>query len=227
MSDYCGSKKNLTWLVLTSNAGIGISPMVDKKQVLFGTSSRAKIDHVRALMAGGPFSILSPDELGVDLYIIEDQPSAEEIACKKAVVYATAATMPAFAIDAGLTIDRFPPEKQPGIFVCRVHQDHVPLSDDELIRYYVAELDHIGGMSSGRWRVAVALALSADLVLSESYEVNTLFIAQVSPVRIPDAPLSSLMLDPATNRYYSEMKYTERPDSILLRKTLLSLFQNF
>jgi hypothetical protein len=177
-------------------------------------------------MTGGPFLILSPDELGVDLNIIEDQSSAEENARKKAVVYATAATMPAFAVDAGLTIDRFPPEKQPGVFVRRIHQDHVPLSDDELIRYYVAELDHIGGTSSGCWRVAVALALSVDMVLSESYEVNTFFISQVSPVRIPGAPLSSLMLDPATNQYYSEMKYIERPDSILLRKTLLSLFQN-
>jgi hypothetical protein len=201
--------------------------MIDKKQVLFGTSSRAKIDHVRALMAGGLFSILSPDELGVDLNIIEDQPSAEENARKKAVAYATAATMPAFAIDAGLTIDRFPSEKQPGVFVRRIHQDYVPLSDDELIRYYAAELGHIGGTSSGCWQVAVALALSADVVLWESYEVNTFFVSQASQVRIPGAPVSSLMLDPVTNRYYSEMKYIERPDSVLLRNTLLSLFQSF
>lgn len=200
---------------------------VGKQQILFGTSSQAKIDHVRALAADWLFSILSPDELGVHLEVVEDQPSPEGNARKKAVAYATAAAMPAFAIDAGLTIDRFPPEKQPGVFVRRIGQNHIPLSDDELIRYYVAELDRIGGTSSGCWQVTVALALSADVVLSESYEVPTLFISQASSVRIPGAPLSSLILDPATNQYYSEINYIERPDSILLRDALLSLLQNF
>ena len=34
------------------------------------------------------------------------------------------------------------------------------------------------------------------------------------------------MLDPASRRYYAEMAYGERPDSVQLRRTLLDLFQH-
>lgn len=99
------------------------------------------------------------------------------------------------------------------------------MSDDEIVRYYVTELARIGGASSGRWQVAVALALTNGVVQVESLEVRTRFVMQARPIQIAGAPLSSLMLDPATNRYYSEMSYAERPDSVLLRNTLRTLLQ--
>lgn len=198
-----------------------------KRKVLFGTTNQAKIKHVMALAVDWPVTIVSPSCLGLDLHILEDAPTVEANASKKALAYAIAADLPAFALDAGLFIEQFPLEKQPGVFVRRIQQEHVHVSDEELLGHYIAELQAIGGTSTGHWQIAVALASPTQQVLVESYTVQTRFVAQPSPVRIPDAPLSSLMLDPPTNRYYSEIGYSERPDSAFLRQALEKLFHYF
>lgn len=179
--------------------------MGSKKRILFGTSNQAKIDHVRTLTIDWPVMILRPNELGLHVKVTEAGASAEENACLKAIAYARAAATPTFALDASLTIDQFAADKQPGVFVRRIYQNDDNVSDDDIILYYLAELVRIGGVSTGRWRVAVALALPDAVIKTKSYEVSTLFVAQASPVRIPDSPLSSLMLDPITNQYYSEI----------------------
>lgn len=195
------------------------------RTVLFGTSSRSKLDHVRSLICQLPVQVLSPADLGLDLNVEEGGDSAEANARIKAAAYCQAAEMPAFAIDAGLTIDAFPPEAQPGVFVRRVQRRHEHLDDSQLIDHYVAQLARVGGESAGRWHVAIALATPDSRVQHRSYAIKTRFTAAVSRVRIADAPLSSLMLDPDSGTYYAEMAYAARPDSVQLKNTLLDLFQ--
>lgn len=194
-------------------------------EVLFGTSSQAKIDHVRALTADLPARILSPSELGIDLDVEEDGLSPESNARTKATAYCEVSSLPTFAIDAGLEIDKFPPEKQPGVFVRRVHGHRGYVSDQELIDYYVRTLMEVGGESSGRWQVAIALAKPDGPVQHRLYAIEALFTATPSVVRIEGAPLSSLMMDAQSRTYYSEMAYADRPDSVLLKRTLLDLFR--
>lgn len=195
-------------------------------EVLFGTSSRSKIDHVRALVADLPARILSPSELGIDLDVDEDGLSPEANARKKANAYCWAASMPAFAIDAGLEIDKFSPEKQPGVFVRRVHEHRGYVPDQELIDHYIKALMAVGGESSGRWQVAIALATPDGLVEHRLYAIEAVFTATPSPVKIDGAPISSLMMDAQSRIYYSEMAYVERPDSILLKRSLQDLFRH-
>jgi hypothetical protein len=45
-------------------------------------------------------------------------------------------------------------------------------------------------------------------------------------VRIDGAPISSLMMDPQSRIYYSEMSYADRPDSIQLKQSLSELFEH-
>lgn len=195
-------------------------------EVLFGTSSRAKIDHVRALVADLPARILSPSELGIDLDVDEDGLSPQANARTKANAYCRAASMPAFAIDAGLEIDSFPPEKQPGVFVRRVHEHRGYVPDQDLIAHYVKALRAVGGESGGRWQVAIALATPDGLLEQRLYAIEAIFTAMPSPVKIDGAPLSSLMMDVQSRIYYSEMAYADRPDSILLKRSLQDLFRN-
>ncbi|HWI63694.1 MAG TPA: hypothetical protein VNT75_17810 [Symbiobacteriaceae bacterium] len=61
-------------------------------------------------------------------------------------------------IDTGLYVDRFPPEKQPGQFVRRIHGDRREATDDDLLAYYIQELTAVGGESPGTWVLGMGLA---------------------------------------------------------------------
>lgn len=183
------------------------------------------------MMVDLPAKIVSPTELGINLDVEEDGHSPEANAGKKALAYCAAASIPTFAIDAGLEIDRFPPEQQPGVFVRRVHQHRRYVPDQRLIDHYVDLLSAVGGESSGRWQVAIALAMPDGLVEYRCYAIEALFTATPSAVRIDGAPISSLMMDitmmeSGSRIYYSEMAYAERPDSIQLKQALLALFEH-
>jgi hypothetical protein len=177
-------------------------------------------------MADLPARIFSPSELGIDLDVEEDGLSPQANARTKARAYCRASSMPAFAIDAGLEIDKFSPEKQPGVFVRRVHEHRGYVPDQELIDHYIKALMAVDGESSGRWQVAIALATPDGLIEDRLYAIEAVFTATPSPVRIAGAPLSSLMMDALSRIYYSEMTYAGRPDSLLLKRSLQDLFKN-
>ncbi|MCB0182735.1 MAG: hypothetical protein KDE31_00640 [Caldilineaceae bacterium] len=198
-----------------------------KQKILFGTANQAKIDHVRAMTADWSVQILSPDQLDIALDVTEDGATVEENAIKKARAYAAVSQLPTFAIDAGLTIERFPPDQQPGVFVRRIHQQDHHVTDQTVLDYYRSALQECGGSTPGQWQIAVALATPRGQMQTESYTIETLFTAQPSPVTTPGAPLNALMVDPASGRYYSELHYTEQPGSHQLRDALVTLFQQF
>ena len=194
------------------------------KEILLGTVNQAKVDHIRLVAAEWPITIHSPQDLNITLDVIEDGDTAEANAVKKALEYATAANLPTLAIDAALLVDGFPPEKQPGVFVRRIYRDHGEVSDAEIMRHYIAELDACGGSSAAHWEIAIALVKVDGQVFTKNYAIETRFVNQPCTVQIPSAPLSSLMVDPVTNRYYAEMPFLERPDSVQLREALSALF---
>ncbi|MBN2006606.1 MAG: hypothetical protein JXA21_24855 [Anaerolineae bacterium] len=189
------------------------------KQVLFGTTNSAKIRHVRAYLEALPVEVLSPGDLNIDIVVEEDGRTPEENAEKKARAYYAAAKMPTFAIDAGLRIEKFPEESQPGVYVRRI-SGGPGASDAALLDYYRKSLDEVGGTSPAVWYIAVSFVASADRVGTQHFTLQAVMTSQPSHIVHRDAPLSSLMLDPATGRYYSEMAYRERPDSVLITEIL-------
>ena len=74
-------------------------------------------------------------------------------------------------------------------------------------------LERVGGESKGRWITAIALAISPDSILSETFFRPTFLTARRSRTLIPGAPLSSMQIDPISGKYYSEMTYEERGDN--------------
>lgn len=110
-------------------------PSSIRKQVLFGTTNQAKVDHLRELFEPLPIEILSARDLGIDIDVREDGRSPEEI-------------------------EGLPDEKQPGMFIRRIHGSDQKVTDDEAIEYYVTELDRVGGESTGIWRIAIVLVIS-------------------------------------------------------------------
>ena len=74
-------------------------------------------------------------------------------------------------------------------------------------------MGEVGGESKGQWITAIALAISPDRILSETFSRPTFLTARRSHTLIPGAPLSSIQVDPISGKYYSEMTYEERGDN--------------
>lgn len=191
-----------------------------KWKVLFGTKNLAKIELVRAYLNELPVLVLCPKDLNIDIDVEEDGQTPEENAAKKAKAYYAEAGIPTFAIDAGLRIEKFPEEIQPGVYVRRVSGKGQEVSDEAIIDYYRKKLEDAGGTSPGMWQIAVSFIASPDQIHTRQFQLETVFTSQASKIVLPGAPLSSLMKDPVTVVYYSEMAHEERPDSVLIAEII-------
>jgi len=189
-----------------------------KRRILLGTANQAKINRFRAYLATLPIEILSPGDLGIARDVEEDGKTPQENAEIKARAYLAKSNIPTLAVDAGLTIEGFPNEKQPGVFVRRIRGTGEAVSDEEILAYYARELDRIGGQTVGRWEVGLALVTPGGKTFSHAFNLQTRFTSARSTALISGEPLSSLMTDPTTGKYYSEMAGEERPDARWIRE---------
>jgi len=73
--------------------------------LLIATNNRGKMQEIRALLSDLPFSLVSPEEIGLILAVVEDGKSYGENAEKKAMAYARASGLAALADDSGLEVD--------------------------------------------------------------------------------------------------------------------------
>ncbi|MFX0091491.1 MAG: non-canonical purine NTP pyrophosphatase [Candidatus Hodarchaeota archaeon] len=184
-----------------------------KKQVLIGTTNHTKRDFIQESLESLPIQILSLEALNISIDVKEDGKSPEENAKKKAMVYFTESEIPTFATDGGLYIEKFPAEKQSGVFVKRIRGADRDVSDEEIVAHYMKELEKVGGESIGIWSVSVVLVTSINKIFSQNFSFKTILTSKTRGILIPGVPLDSLMLDPATGKHYSDMTYKERPDS--------------
>ena len=185
-----------------------------KLQILLGTGNQAKTDLLREVLSPLPVEVLSLRDLGIETDVAEEGQTPEENAHIKAEMYWAASNLPTLAVDSGLYIAHFPPEKQPGVYVKRIHGADQEVADSEILAHYTRELDRVGGQSTATWQIALALMASADRIFAKTFTLKVLLVTQgQSPLR-PGEPLTSLMLDPTTGKRYAEMTYSERPDSV-------------
>lgn len=180
-----------------------------KKKLLFGTKNKTKKDRFQKILEPLGLKILSLADINLDLDVKEDGKTPEENAKKKAVAYFTASKIPTFAIDYGLYIDKFPKNKQPGLFVRRIFGDDREATDEEMLAYYISELKKVGGKSKGTWVSAIALS-TKNGVVSKSFKENSLFVSKRSPKTTPGEPLNSIQIHPIVKKYKSEMTLEER-----------------
>ena len=182
-------------------------------KLLLGTTNSEKIKIVQNALVPLPLEVITPLELDLFLTIIEDGASPLENAQKKARAFYLAAALPTLAIDAGLYIENFPAEKQPGAFVRRIPGLARKPSDKELLEYYQQELLKYGGTSEGYFRVALVLITSLSDIFTEIYSLPLVFTAEASSIHLLGAPLSSLAIDSSSGKYLSELSSADRPDA--------------
>lgn len=180
------------------------------KRLLFGTTNPTRLQQMRLLLSPLPLHLVSLADLGLQLRVVEDGATAAENALIKAKAYFAVAGLPTLAVDTGLTIAALPADQQPGVFVRRIHTPMHEATDEEMLAHYQRALVVAGGQSIGQWQVAVALALTPQRVLQETFTIETWFTAIASPRRLPGEPLSALQLDRNTGKYYAELSPAER-----------------
>ena len=182
------------------------------KELLLGTTNPAKVHIVRAAVEFLPITIVTPGDLGLHINVPEEGRTTAENAEIKARAYFAAAHMPTLAIDGGLHVEGLPEEKQPGVSVRRINGREGDVTDEEVLDYYVRELEDIGGESVGLWEGAHVLVVSGDRIFADTSTFKTVLTSKRQGGVIPGAPLDAMTIDPTTGRYYSEMAWIERPD---------------
>ena len=180
------------------------------KRILYATTNPSKVAHMRDLLASFPVEILSLADVGINTQIPENGNSPAENARQKVEFTFSKCGLPTIAVDSGLYIESFPNEKQPGLFVRRIHGKDRAASDDEMLRYYQQELNKVGGQSKGTWITAIAFQFDNSQIYSESFTSETFLTSQISSVVMAGEPLNSLQIDPASGVYFSEMLPSER-----------------
>ena len=174
--------------------------------LLLGTHNPARIEMVRGILRETAVRVITLAEMGIYEEVEEDGQSTEANAIKKARFYFSRSGIPTLAMDGGLHIDRFAPEKQPGVLVKRM-----PGAGGDILAYYIRELQAVGGTSPGTWTASQAFAISPDRVLSHTYTFAVQFTTQRRGETAPGHALDSIMIDPESGRYYTELSVEERP----------------
>jgi len=82
-------------------------------EMIFATKNKGKIKEIREIMAGMPFNVVSMEDAGIDIDVVEDGVTFEENAIKKAVEIAKISGKLTLADDSGLEIDFL--DKEPGV----------------------------------------------------------------------------------------------------------------
>ena len=176
-----------------------------KKRILFATTNPTKAARVRELLKHLPLKVLSLEDFNSFSQVIEDGNTPEDNARKKVEHHYNELGIPTIAVDSGLYINRFPDDKQPGLFVRRIAGTGNDVTDDEMLQYYKQELNKIGGISKGIWITAIVLKTSTGNILSKTFESETMFTSQASEVQTPGEPLNSMQINPTNGKFYSEM----------------------
>lgn len=119
-------------------------------QLLLGTRNASRITLVRTILRGWPIELLTLDDLGIRTEVAEDGRSTAENAELKARAYFALSRIPTLALDGGLHIEHFPPERQPGAQVRRQEGLAPGAGDHALLEYYRRALENVGGKAPAR-----------------------------------------------------------------------------
>ncbi len=94
------------------------------EKIIFATKNKGKIREINAIMADMGVKILSMEEAGITIDVVEDGETFEENAKKKAVEIMKACGKITLADDSGLEVDYL--EKAPGVYSARYLGEDTP-----------------------------------------------------------------------------------------------------
>ena len=144
-------------------------------QLLISTTNPGKRAELSDLLAGLTLSIITPDQLGLDITVEENGASYAENARLKALAFSHAAKIPVMADDTGLEV--FCLNGRPGLHSARYHPAP-SASDADRRRKLVEELQAYARPWQARFVCHVALALPNGILHEASGECHGEIIPQ-------------------------------------------------
>jgi XTP/dITP diphosphohydrolase len=125
------------------------------RRLLIATTNPHKIEEFREILAGLPYKLVTPNDLGLALEVEETGTTFAENAVLKATAWADVANMMALADDSGLEIDAL--GGAPGIYSARWAGEDV--SYEERFRILLERLADVPAeRRTARYRAAIAIA---------------------------------------------------------------------
>lgn len=128
-------------------------------KLLLATTNRGKATEYRHLLSGLPFTLVTLDEVGIDMAVEENYPSYEENARMKAIAYAGASHLITLADDSGLEVDALGGE--PGIRSARAAGKEA--QDEDRVEYLLSRLKDVPQEKrTARFKCVIAIAIPEE-----------------------------------------------------------------
>lgn len=182
-------------------------------KVLIGTRNETRSEYVKEILKELPIEIVNLSNMKIYTEVEEDGNSPIENSIKKALTYYKESIIPTLSIDTGLYIDKFPKNKQPGVYVKRIKDNKQDATDIEMLDYYISELKKYGGESKGCWKIALTLVISEDNIFTSTFDRNTKFTYKRCREFNNGEPLNSIQIDDVTNKYLAQLSSKEKKQS--------------
>jgi inosine/xanthosine triphosphate pyrophosphatase family protein len=179
-------------------------------ELVIGTSNPAKKQMIMSALRPLGLAMRGIDDYGLSLDVAEDGATVQDNARKKALAYAQALGRPVLSMDNALYLQGLADAEQPGVYTGRINGRPSRASDEELLTHYAALIERLGGQIDGHWKFGVCFATEEGHSVETTIVSERKFVSAPSERMIAGYPLESLQIDPASDKYISEMTANEQ-----------------
>ena len=139
------------------------------KQLLIATNNKGKIKELQDLLKDTGIQLVTPEQIGIDLDVIEDGSTYAENAAKKAIAFAESSGLISLADDSGLEVDAL--NGAPGLYSARYGSpDGGKLSDAERRAFLIRNLQDMPRPWTARFHATIAVAVpNGETHLAEGF----------------------------------------------------------
>ena len=178
------------------------------KKLFYATKNKYKIQGMRDRLKELEIELITPYDINIDIDVEENGATVLENALLKAKAYYEKVNIPTIAGDSSLFVEKF--KEQPGLFVRRVNG--IYLNDDELEKYYIDELNKVGGKSEAFYITGLAMIVNGEIKTVEIKEDTFILKSNIFQGKRNNDALGRLEFDSKINKYFCEM--TEKDKKI-------------
>jgi XTP/dITP diphosphohydrolase len=138
-------------------------------QLLLATNNKGKVKEIQDLLKDTGIELVTPEQINLDLDVIEDGNTYAKNATKKAVAFARASGLISLADDSGLEVEAL--DGAPGLYSARYgSQNGERLSDKGRRIYLIQNLQGKLRPWTARFHATIAIALpNGETYLAEGY----------------------------------------------------------
>lgn len=177
--------------------------------LVIASRNAGKVAIYKELLAGSGINVISLSETDSKISVEETGSTTIENARLKAVAYANELKTNVLANDSGLTIEKFSPENQPGVFVRR-YGGGKELSDEDTVEIYNRLFNEVGGESNGVFSIALAIVDSEGNLYEKEFLSHRFFKAPPCKERMKGLPLRSFEFSKEQNKFVAQMTLKEQ-----------------